>query len=35
MIVLVQAKYNINSSPSGQNGLHVTDDIFRCIFFCE
>ena len=25
----------INSSPSGQNGCHFTDDIFRCIFVNE
>ena len=25
----------INSSPSGQNGLHFADDIFRCIFMNE
>ena len=28
------AKY-INSSPSGQNGRHFTDDIFKCIFMSE
>ena len=22
----------VNSSPSGQNGRHFADDIFRCIF---
>ena len=25
----------INSSPSGQNGRHSTDDIFTCIFMNE
>ena len=25
----------INSSPTGQNGRHFADDIFRCIFINE
>ena len=25
----------VNSSPSGQNGRHSTDCIFRCIFSCD
>ena len=25
----------LNSSPPGQNGRHVADDIFRCIFANE
>ena len=26
---------NVNSSPPGQNGLHLADDIFKCIFIYE
>ena len=26
---------SVNSSPSGQNGHHFADDIFRCIFVNE
>ena len=29
------AEYIINSSPPGQNGRHLADDISRCIFMNE
>ena len=30
--VLQKVKQTVNSSPPGQNGRHIADDIFRCIF---
>ena len=32
---VVESKVWINSFPSGQNGCHFVDDIFRCISMNE
>ena len=33
--IIASHKHHINSSPPGQNGHYVTDNIFRCIFMYE
>ena len=30
--MIAREKNMLNSSPPGQNGHHIADDIFRCIF---
>ena len=32
---VLQNRWEVNSCPPGQNGRHVADDIFRCIFMNE
>ena len=34
-LLKVQASRYINSSPTGQNGRHIADDIFVCFFVNE
>ena len=33
--VLIVSSYNINTLRRRQNGCHIANDIFKCIFFNE